>query len=257
MSVPPAEAPPLTVPSRFRGPEGSANGGYVCGRIAGYLDGPATVTLLRPPPLDTPMTVGLDAEDALGVRLGDAPVARAVSAKPIPPPRVPGTVSMAEAHAAEGRAGYFRDPLYPSCFVCGPGRPPGDGLRVFPGPVPGRALWAAPWTPDASLADDGRRVPAEFVWAVLDCPSGIAAVEAADIGPDLAILLGRMTASVAGLPTVGERYRVIAWPLERDGRKLAAGSALLGPGDEVLAVARTVWLAVPRQAPELTGRGVR
>jgi hypothetical protein len=39
---------------------------------------------------------------------------------------------------------------------------------------------------------------------------------------------------------------VIAWPERRDGRKLAAGSALIGPAGEVLAVASAVWLTVPR-----------
>lgn len=230
----------------------------MCGRIAGYLDGPVTVTLLRPPPLDMPMTVEPGAGDALTVRHGDTPVARAVSARQGPPPRVPDTVSMPEAVAAEGRAGYFRDPVYPGCFVCGPGRAPGDGLRIFPGPVPGRELWAAPWMPDdASLASDGRCLPPELVWAALDCPSGIAAAEAADVGPDLAIVLGRMTVTLAGPPAVGERYRVIAWPMGRDGRKLTAGSALLGPGDEVLAVASTVWLTVARPALDVAGEGTR
>lgn len=229
----------------------------MCGRIAGYLDGAVTVTLLRPPPLETPMVVEPEAADALSVRLGDVPVARAVSARQSPAPQVPGTVSTAEACAAQGGAEYFRDPLYPGCFVCGPGRPAGDGLRVFAGPVPGRALWAAPWTPDASLAHRSGRVPAEFVWAVLDCPSGIAAVETADLGPDLAVVLGRMTARVAEPPVVGERYRVIAWATGRDGRKLTAGSALLGPDDAVLATASTVWVAVPRPAPNLTSGGAR
>jgi hypothetical protein len=41
---------------------------------------------------------------------------------------------------------------------------------------------------------------------------------------------------------------VIAWPERRDGRKLTAGSALLGPNGEVLAVAGAVWLTVPRPA---------
>jgi len=45
---------------------------------------------------------------------------------------------------------------------------------------------------------------------------------------DTAILLGRMTASLAVLPTAGDQCLVIAWPGERGGRKLTAGSALLG-----------------------------
>ena len=35
---------PLVIPPRFCGPPGSGNGGYVCGRIAAYADGPVTVT---------------------------------------------------------------------------------------------------------------------------------------------------------------------------------------------------------------------
>jgi hypothetical protein len=55
-----------------------------------------------------------------------------------------------------------------------------------------------------------------------------------------------MTASLAAPPRAGDRCRVLAWPGGRDGRKLAASSALLGPGDQVLAAARTVWVTVPR-----------
>jgi len=53
----------------------------------------------------------------------------------------------------------------------------------------------------------------------------------------------------------GEQYLVIAWPDGRDGRKLLAGSALLSPGGQVLAPARTVWLTVPRPVPALAAEG--
>ncbi len=100
-----------------------------------------------------------------------------------------------------------------------------------------------------------RKVRPEVVWAALDCPSGIAAAEAAGLARDTAILLGRMTASLAVLPAAGAQCRVIAWPGGRDGRKLTAGSALLGPGGEVLAAARTVWLTVPRPVPAAATEG--
>jgi hypothetical protein len=240
--------PDLTVPSRFCGPAGSANGGYMCGLVAGYLDAPATVTLHRPPPLATPMSVEADGAGSVRVQHGDTVVAAAAPAHDDPPLRVPDTVSAAEAHAAAGRARYFEEPMFPTCFVCGPQRSAGDGLRIFPGPVPDRSVWAAPWTPDASVSHDGRTVPPEIAWAALDCPSGIAAADATDIGPDTAILLGRMTASVPVLPTIGDEYRVTAWLIGRDGRKLTAGSALLDRDGEVLAAARTVWLTVPRSS---------
>jgi hypothetical protein len=119
--------------------------------------------------------------------------------------------------------------------------------------VADRALWAAPWTPDSSLGDGGRTIRPEIAWAALDCPSGIAAFEAAEVGQDTAILLGRMTAGLTALPTIGDECQVIGWPIGRDGRKLMAGSALLGSDGEVLAVAETVWLTVPR--PAMTAEG--
>jgi len=252
-------APELIIPSRFRGPSGSGNGGYVCGRIAAYVDGPVTVTLHRPPPLDTPMTVEPGGDGALRVRQGGVLIAEATAAA-YPPgllaPEIPDLVSMSEACQSAGRARYFQDPFFPECFVCGPNRGLGDGLRIFPGPVPGRMLWAAPWTPDSSIAGADARVRPEMVWAALDCPSGIAAAEGASLDADTAIVLGRMTASVAALPMFGDQCRVIAWPDGGSGRKLTAGSVLLGPGGEVLAVARAVWLTVPRSVAELAAKGL-
>jgi hypothetical protein len=245
----------LVIPSRFCGPPGSGNGGYVCGRIAAYLDGPVTVTLRRPPPLDTPMVVERDHEGAARIHDGGTLIAEAISSPGGPAVEIPGAVSMAEARTATGRSRYYADPVFPGCFVCGTGRPPGDGLRIFPGPLAGRPLWAAPWTPDPSVAGADGRVRPEVVWAALDCPSGFAAAEAASLARDTAVLLGRMTASLAVLPLAGDQCRVIAWRGRRDGRKLTAGSALLGPGGQVIAAARAVWLTVPRPVPAPAAEG--
>jgi hypothetical protein len=246
---PSARGPGLVIPSRFRGPSRSGNGGYVCGRIAAYAEGPVTVTLRRPPPLATPMAVEPGDEGALRIQHGRTLIAEATSSADPLALEIPGPVSLAEARMAAGRARYFQDPVFPECFVCGISRRPGDGLRIFPGPVPGRALWAAPWTPDSSVASGDGRVRPEVTWAALDCPSGIAAAEDAGLGPDTVIVLGRMTARLGVLPAPGDQCRVIAWPGGRDGRKLTAGSALLGPDSEVLAVARVVWITVPRPVP--------
>jgi len=244
----------LAIPSRFCGPPGTGNGGYVCGRVAAYVDGPATVTLRRPPPLDAAMAVEHD-EGSVRVHHGRTLIAEATPSPSGPALEIPDPVSLAEARAAAGRARYFQDPAFPDCFVCGLTRRPGDGLRIFPGPLTGRPLWAAPWTPDPSVTDADGRVRAEVVWAALDCPSGIAAAEGSVLGWDTAILLGRMTVSLAALPAAGQECRVIAWPDGRDGRKLAAGSALLGPGDEVLAAARAMWLTLPRPGPARAAAG--
>jgi hypothetical protein len=248
--APSTATPVLTIPSRFRGPSGSGNGGYVCGCAAAYIGGPATVTLRRPPPLDTCLTVERNGDGSVRVRDSATLIAEGQPAPDAPDLEIPGPVSRAQARAVAGRARYFEDPIFPGCFVCGPARQPGDGLRIFPGPVAGRGLWAAPWTPDLSVADSDGRTRAEIVWAALDCPTGIAAADAA--GLDTVILLGRMTVRLAARPEAGQQCRVIAWPAGRDGRKLTAFSALLGPRGEVLAAARTVWLTVPRAPSEET-----
>jgi hypothetical protein len=241
----------LVIPSRFSGPPGTGNGGYVCGRIAAYVDSPVTVTLRQPIPLTTPMIVERVDESSVRVYRGSTLIAEATASPDGPAADVPGPVEAAEAAAVAGRARYYTDPAFPDCVVCGMGRAAGDGLRIFPGQLAGRPIWAAPWTPDSSVTDPAGTVRPEVVWAALDCPSAIAAGEAADLGPDTTILLGRMTASLAIRPAAGDQCRVIAWPARRDGRKLTAGSALLGPGGGVLATATAVWLTVPRRRPAL------
>ena len=42
--------------ARFNGPADSGNGGYCAGVIAGFVDGPAEVSLRAPVPLDTRST---------------------------------------------------------------------------------------------------------------------------------------------------------------------------------------------------------
>lgn len=229
----------------------------MCGLMAAYVGGAVVVTLHSPPPLATSLTIEAGAEDSVRAYHGSILVAKATPAQDGRAFSVPATVSAAAARADAGRARYFQDPVYPDCFVCGSDRQAGDGLRIFPGPVPGRAIWAAPWTPDASVADSSGHVDPEIIWAVLDCPSGIAAGEAANLDDNTAIVLGRMSASLTYLPAVGDACRVIAWPGTQEGRKLTAGSALLGPMGEVLAVAKAVWLTVPRPGDTITGGGTR
>jgi hypothetical protein len=251
----------LRIAARFRGPPGAANGGVASGTLAVLLGGPAEVTLRHPVPLDRPLPVHRDGDGTLVMKDGDVLLAEARPAKlALEPPSPPGlaepplavpehaAVTPEAAQDVAGRSRYYDDPVFPDCFVCGPARTPGDGLRIFPGRVADRALWAAPWTPDPSVAGADGRVWPEVVWAALDCPSGIATAEVADLPADTAIVLGRMAATVGALPRPGDRCRVVAWPLAGDGRKLRAGSALLGPDGEVLAAARTVWITVPRRA---------
>ena len=137
---------------------------------------------------------------------------------------------MTFAEAEEAATGHvrFAGENFSECFSCGVR--PDDGLCINPGPVAGSDLHAAPWIV--------REVSPEVVWAAIDC-SGAYAVGGPGRGE---VVLGRMTAEIRRLPEEGERCVVIAWPLGEDGRKLHAGTALLGEDGEPLAVARQTWI---------------
>jgi len=234
---------PLVIPSRFCGPPGSGNGGYVCGRIAAYLDGPATVTLRRPPPLAMPMTVERDRQGAVRILAGDTLVAEGVPAPDSPAMELPGPVPLAEARAAGTRCHLRVHPdehPFPGCFVCGPDRACGDGLHIMVGPVAGRDLSADVWCPDETLAGSDGYVRPEFVWAALDCAGGIALANAAPSGRPH--VLGRLSAGQLAPVKAGQPHVVAGWRLAQDGRKLTAGSALFTAAGQVTAAARATWI---------------
>jgi hypothetical protein len=226
----------IVVAPRFNGPPGSGNGGYTCGLVAQALGERAEVTLRRPPPLGRPLDV-VRSESRVEVRDGNARVAEAVPASvELDVPEPPSPVDAERAAAAY--PGFERH-AFPTCFVCGPDRAAGDGLRIFASPVPGRDLVAAPWLPHPSLSDDGERPRREFVWAALDCP-GAFAVGFAERGE---VLLGRLAATIGAVPRLGERCVVVGWRIGEDRRKLYAGTALFGETGCLYAFARATWIA--------------
>jgi hypothetical protein len=217
----------LVIDPRFNGPEGSANGGYTCGLVAGLLGGVVEVTLRSPPPLARPLRV----ESREGrVRVSDE---NRLVAEAVPTEvevEIPQPPSFEEAERASARYPGFEEHAFPTCFVCGPQREPGDGLRIFAGPlVDGRV--ASPWIVPAEVE------PA-FVWAALDCPGAIA-VGFPDRGETL---LGRFAAQIDELPLACERCVVVGWPLGEEGRKLHAGTVLYGEDGRPLAWARATWI---------------
>jgi len=246
----------LVVPARFCGPPSSGNGGWTSGAMAEAVHGhpadhatawPAvTVTLRRPPPLDTP--IPLLERDGLTVAAdGQGTVAEAhttdAGLHEVEP------VDVATARGAEASyAGWVSHP-FPTCFTCGPAREPGDGLRIFPGPVgeiEGGLLVAAAWTPAASTSedyhayhDDQRRTSLPITWAALDCTGGWAGDLAANPS-----VLGRMTARIDALPVVGEEHVVVGHFRGRDGRKLHTAATLYDADGRIVATAEHTWITV-------------
>jgi hypothetical protein len=227
--------PSLSIPSRFNGPLESGNGGYSAGVVAGFLDGAAEVTLRRPVPLDTPLEVEREDDGSVRVLDGEAVVAEARSV-PVEI-EAPAPVSPDQARQAATRYRAPRDGVFSRCFVCGRARE--DAFGVFAGPVDGRGLVASPWTPPSWTADAAGHVLPEFVWAVLDCPTYFALYMEGELPLSV---LARLTARIDGPVVAGEKQVVIGWPLEIDGRKRYAGSAVLSAEGETLAVARALLI---------------
>jgi hypothetical protein len=242
----------MAIARRFRGPPNSGNGGYVCGRLAHHISGGAAqVTLHAPPPLETELSV---VEAGAGLWELRRDTARIASGRAITLNlnRLE-TATYAEAVEAEKRTPIKpHEHLLPMCFVCGPDRASGDGLRLFAGPLVRRdaaVTFAVPWTPDPSLAAADGLVAPEFVWSALDCPTGYACSYDRETGrfSGRPILLWRLSAHIDGRPRLGERCVVTSWQTGSEGRRLFAEAALFGEHGNVLAIARAVWVIVDRQ----------
>jgi hypothetical protein len=227
----------LRVNRRFRGPTDSGNGGYVCGLVTAEtgasVGGPAVVVTLHiPPPLDTAMSVDTDSDGVVRVRNADVIVAEGaqtiLTVEAVPP------IDHSTARTASAAyPGLIRHP-FPECFVCGPDRAAGDGLRLFPGRL-GDGRTACTWTVSADLA--GRP---EFVWAVLDCPGGWSAeIEGRPM------VLGRMAAQLRSLPQAEEKCVVMGLLLGAEGRKTWTATTAYGSDGRELGRAHSTWLTLP------------
>jgi hypothetical protein len=231
----------LVVPARFAGPPGTANGGWISGRLAalGGLDGPVQVTLRQPAPLEVALEVRVDDQGTASLGFGGALIAEAAAGTLT---ELVDPVDHASAQAATADYGGWTGHPFPGCFVCGPDRPPPDGLGVFPGRLSEQPdTVATSWRPDRSLAREDGTLPPHLVWAALDCTSGWSS--------DLAgrpKVLGRITAAVDAVPRIGERCVVVGRHLRDEGRKTFTASTAYDSDGRVLGRAEALWIAVRR-----------
>jgi len=231
----------LTIPSRFNGPPGSANGGYTCGAVVRELGWKAAeVSLRAPPPLETELEL-LEADDGFHELMhGDKVVAIARRLEELD---VEVPVSATPAEAAEATDRGYEDwsaaHPFPTCFVCGPRREPGDGLRIFPGPLRGGVAYAAEWTPHEWLGGGEGVLALDMAWAALDCATS---APLANWGEGPPIVLGRLEAQVDAEVRVGHPHAIVSWQIARDGRKRTGGAALLDEHGAVLGRSRALWI---------------
>jgi hypothetical protein len=223
----------VVIDRRFNGPPDSGNGGYVCGLIGNAIEGTAVVTLRKPPPLERELVLETTEEGKAVLRDGDTVIGEAVSEPlrldlPEPP-------TFDEAVEASRHYAGFEAHVFPTCFVCGPGRPLDDGMRLYPGPIAQRQIVATPWTPDASMPHEDNRICDEILWAALDCTSYFPHYPAQAV-------LGRLHAKLLRDARVGERYVAVGWKVGGEGRKLWSGSAVFDEDGNACALARATWI---------------
>jgi hypothetical protein len=227
----------VVIERRFRGPSDSAHGGYACGLLAERIEAPAAAVSLRlPPPLERPLEIRRGEGGGASMHDGDRPVAEAGPATPRL--ELPEPVSLAEAEIASAACPWADRHPFPECFGCGPERSQEEAVAIQMGPVAGREVFAAPWTPLAEFTAADGAVSPLFVWAALDCPTAAAAV-LTDTSPSvLARLEARLLAPVGPEQT----HTVLAWLLGHDGRKHRGAAAIFDPDGEPCAYAEGLWI---------------
>jgi hypothetical protein len=228
----------LWIGRRFNGPTDSANGGYACGSIAQFIDGPARVVLRRPPPLETELAVHR-VDDVVSVLAEGVLIAEARPAVPsiLVPPAWPSYTEAERATAAHPWRGTRH--MLSDCFVCGPER--SDELHVTPGPLDSDpSVTATPFVPDDTVADPDGKVPLEIVWASLDCSS----YPAAALRGDTLSLLGTLAVTQWRDITLGRRYVAVGWTLSVAGRKNHTAAALIDDDRTIVAESEAIWVAI-------------
>lgn len=225
----------ITIPNQFNGPPGSGNGGYSAGLLAQHLDGPHTIRINAPIPLETPLTIAGDGDNTV-LMAGDTLIMTARPEAPrIEPRPAPSYETAKEASEHPRPFGAGENSV---CFVCGRGREAGEGLRIFCGQLEDPETAATIWVPHETFADKDGLVQPEIVWAALDCPGGFSL-------PDVdRALLGEMNAQILERPPVGEPLIIASWRTGGKGRKHFAGTALYTKNGTLLAHADTLWFAV-------------
>lgn len=233
----------MVIPERFNGPPSSGHGGYSSGTFAALLPGPGpvAVALRAPPPLQTELDV---VREDLGVSVlaGPALVATVTPGEFTIQPPAPVSIQVAER--AQYDAADLGEHPFPSCFGCGPDREPGDGLRLFAGPLTAEgAVFACTWAPAAGLADADGRVRDVFVWSALDCPSG-APTGAGASGE--AVVLARYVVQIEAAVLAGQPHVLVSRLDGQEGRKSMTSVALYDAEGHRLARGEALWITLSR-----------
>ena len=222
----------ITVPRRFQGIDGIAQGGHIAGLVAGHLDGAVEITFRNPCPLDRPLHL-------IDGRLVDGETVILESGPADGVPWAPDFVPWSDAVAAREWA--ERQPSIPRvshCFSCGSDP---ESFRVHAGRVAGTTIYASPLVHPRWTAPDGH-VEHRFLWAPADCAAGWRVSLDDRARP---AVTGQIQVVVHADVEAGTRLVVVAdADPEWNGRKRRAWSAIYRADGDLVASAETVWIAL-------------
>jgi hypothetical protein len=241
----------LTIPSGYVGPPKIANGGYVCGLMANFIDGPADVLIRRPTPVEQEMQVVATGDGNYYLMDGEKVVVQAKVASLVlevpQPPNYKMAVEAAKTSIALKNSpypGWKTLGIHPFCFCCGAEGSAAKGLKIHPGLINGSEIVAAPWIPSPELGNEDGYVRPEFIWTALDCPGAFAFLELTDHRPGMS---GRLVGQIDLPLQVGEPCVVMAWPVGIEGKKLFAGTALFNADGQLVGRVLATWISLSSQ----------
>jgi hypothetical protein len=233
------------VDSRFDGFPGMVLGGYLAGRLASLVGPEAEVRLLRPTPSGRPLRLERTESGARALVDGEVVAEARPASVVVEPPPAP---TLEEAIAASADFTGHRQHPFPECYVCGPKRAVGDGMRVFPGPLAGGFL-AAPWIPRAAHCDGFGQATLESIWSALDCPGLWALCHAEGTARGRYVVTGTLSTRVLAPVPCDEPQIITAWKTSESGRKLTAGVAIFSRQGALRVVGTQVAVLAPRGVP--------
>ncbi|MEX2655486.1 MAG: hypothetical protein WD532_10730 [Acidimicrobiia bacterium] len=226
----------ITIPRRFEGIEGMAQGGHLAGLVAQTLEADIAVRFRRPCPLDTPLELEANGDGHV-LTHGDTTILEA-SVADDHLPAAPPPVTMRDAE--EGRR-WAEDQAFAqnirTCFSCGDSS---HSLKVHAGLIDGSDLAASPFTYPEWMAPDGVVEP-RFVWAPIDCAAGWRV----SLGPNSRpAVTGGLRVTITDLPRPGEPLIAVASAGDWTGRTRSARSAIYREDGGLIAAAESIWVAI-------------
>lgn len=228
-----------TIESKYNGPPGSGNGGYVAGLLAAYHDASSVrVRLRKPPPLETQMSIVRDGDKVWLEYQGEIVAESVASSLDMEVPCIP-SYAIAEA-ASQSYPGFERH-AFPYCYVCGPKRKESDGLRLFTGLASAGDYVAAPFHTFDELYNANGQMTIETIYAALDCPGAYAITQ---IDEEKVLVLGEIVVDIIEPIRKGDKLIVMGWYLGKERKKNFSGTAIINQAGDIKAKAKATWIEI-------------